>query len=169
MGTTGNVSELIVGLVICLAMLVLFALMAWKYWHGQWLRSIAGNNFVSEEEYGSPEQRKLGKRISLAMIISCSMVAAIPLVGIGRFLGDDLLFSTGSALSAASIAALVIYLVWMFAVMSRERRIAENELIAQDPSKTDDVKLDRSATVVLLVIICVYLFCVLAVPLIVAR
>lgn len=162
--TTGDIGALALGLAISLVIFVVFAVLAWKYWHGQWLRSIAGNNFVSDEEYDSPEQRKLGKRTSIAMIIGCAVAAAIPVIGFGSFTGNEALYATGGALCFASTVALIGYIVWMFMVMGRERRVAENELLAKDPSKTDDVKLDRRATVVLLVILCVYLFCILVVP-----
>lgn len=167
--TGGDIGTLVIGLAFSLAMLALFALMAWKYWHGQWLRSIAGNNFVPEEEYGSPEQRKLGRRTSVAMVIACVMVASIPIIGYGSFLQSEAVFAAGSALCGTSTVALLGYLVWMFAVMGKERRAAENELVARDPSKSEDVKLDRRATVVLLVILAVYLTCVLVVAPLAAR
>ena len=161
----GDIGAFAGGLVLSLALFVLFVLWAWKLWHGQWLRSIAGNHFVTDEEYHSPEQRTLGKRVSIAMIIGSVMIAAIPILGFGSYLGNEAVYAAGGALCAASTAVLVAYIVWLFAKMGRERRSAENKLIAEDASKIEDVKLDRKATTVLLVILFVYLFCILVVPL----
>ena len=164
MKNEGDVGALAIGLVISVALAALFAVLAWKYWHGQWLRSIAGNNFVPEEEYASPEQRKLGRRVSVAMIIACAMSATIPMIGFGGFLGNETLYTLGATLCGASTVALIAYIVLMFVAMSRERRNAENELMAKDPSQSENVRLDRRATIVLLVILCVFLFCVAVVP-----
>ena len=139
----GDLGAFAIGLALSLALFALFALLAWKYWHGQWLRSIAGNNFVTDEEYNSPEQRTLGKRVSVAMIICCAMIAAIPLLGLGSYLNNEAVYAAGGVLCGVFAAAL----------------IAENAL------KAEDVKLNRKATAVLLVILATFLLISLAVPL----
>lgn len=156
--------EHIIAFAFCFALTTLFGLMAWKYWHGQWLRSIAGNNFVSDEEYGSAEQRRLGRRMSVAMVFACLMTATLTCAQLGKMLENEAVYSLCMALTAATTALLVAYLVWLFAVMWREQRAAQNALMAADPSRTEDVKLDRRATVVLLVVLLVYLIIVLVVP-----
>ena len=165
----GDLGAFAIGLALSLARFALFALLAWKYWHGQWLRSIAGNNFVTDEEYNSPEQRTLGKRVSVAMIICCAMIAAIPLLGLGSYLNNEAVYAAGGVLCGVFAAALVAYLVWMFVKMGRERRVAENELIAENALKAEDVKLNRKATAVLLVILAIFLLISLAVPLLVKQ
>ena len=58
----------LVGVVFWLATFALFAVLGWKFWHGQWLRLIAGNNLVSDEEQKSPFQRALGRRMGVVML-----------------------------------------------------------------------------------------------------
>lgn len=156
--------EHIIAFALCFAQTALFGLMAWKYHHGQWLRSIAGNNFVSNEDYNSPEQRRLGKRMSVAMVFACLMTATLTCAQLGTMLENEVVYASCMALTAATTALLVLYLVWLFAVMWRERRAAQNALMATDPSRTEDVKLDRRATVVLLIVLLVYLLIVFVVP-----
>ena len=42
------------GVVFWLATFALFAVLGWKFWHGQWLRLIAGNNLVSDRGAEKP-------------------------------------------------------------------------------------------------------------------
>ena len=79
------------------------------------------------------------------------------------------MYAAGGVLCGAFAAALVAYLVWMFVKMGRERRVAENELIAENALKAEDVKLNRKATAVLLVILAIFLLISLAVPLLVKQ
>lgn len=43
---------------------LLFAVTAFRPWHGKWLNLIAGNYFVAKEEAKTPEQRQLGRRVA---------------------------------------------------------------------------------------------------------
>lgn len=161
----GDFGAFAFGLALSLTLFALFALLAWKYWHGQWLRSIAGNNFVTDEEYSSPEQRTLGKRVSVAMVICCAMIATIPVLGLGSYLDNEAIYLVGGALCGVFVAALIAYLAWMFVKMGRERRVIENKLVAENALKAEDVKLNRKATAVLLVILAIFLLISLVVPL----
>ena len=40
-----------------------------QFRRGRWLRLIAGNTFASDDELGSPEQKALGRRMSVAMFV----------------------------------------------------------------------------------------------------
>ena len=65
------------GAVFRLAMFALFGVLGWKFWHGQWLRLIAGNNLVSDEEQKSPFQRALGRRMGVVMLCCCGSLATL--------------------------------------------------------------------------------------------
>ena len=56
-----------VALVVTGALFVLFAVWGWKLWNGKWLRSIAGNNFATEEDLRQPYQRSLGRRTAVVL------------------------------------------------------------------------------------------------------
>lgn len=158
-----DVGELIGAAVVSIVLFAFFALMAWKFWHGRWLRAIAGNNFVSDEEYGSPFQRALGRRVAVAMVCCCVSMVLLPASTAATAFGGEAGAAVSSALVGAAILLIVGPCVWVVVWSNRQARRQRNEMLAADPSKAEDAKLDRKAAVVLGAILGVYLLIVLVV------
>lgn len=158
-----DMGELIGAIAVSTVLFALFALMAWKFWHGHWLRAIAGNNLVSDEEYDSPFQRALGRRAAVVMACCCVSMILLPAsTAASAFAGE-----AGAAVSSVLVGAAFLLIagpcVWVVVWSNRQARRQRNEMLAADPSKAEDVKLDRKAGVVLGVILGVYLLVVLGV------
>ena len=97
----------LVGVVFWLATFALFAVLGWKFWHGQWLRLIAGNNLVSDEEQKSPFQRALGRRMGVVMLCCCGSLAALAASSFVEAAGGPSAGAVSDALVAAGIAGIV--------------------------------------------------------------
>lgn len=69
--TVGHVLIFIYALAI-----VLFAVWAWKLWHGEWLNSISGNTFATEDELKLPYQKRMGKDVAVLMAM-CILLFAV--------------------------------------------------------------------------------------------
>ena len=156
-----NAEALIAAVIVPAVLLILFCLFAWKTWQGKWLRLIAGNNFIPEEEYDSPEQRRLGKRMSVVMISWCPLFVASPVWTIGTDTNNAALTNVGIFFLTVAGVLVVAVLVWFFVVQGRDNRKAREEELLKHPERIDDAKLDRRATIVLVVILVVYLSCIL--------
>ena len=158
-----GMEKLISATIVSIVLFAFFALMAWKFWHGRWLRAIAGNNLVSDEEYDSPFQRALGRRMGVVMACCCvSMVLLLASTAATAFDGD-LGAVISPALVGAAVLLIVVPCIWVVVWSNVQARRQRNEALAADPSKAEDAKLDRKSAVVLGVILGVYLFIVLVV------
>lgn len=56
-------------LVVTGLVVVLFLVLVWKYWHREWLRTLAGNTFASEDEMRGSYQRALGRCAAIVCLI----------------------------------------------------------------------------------------------------
>lgn len=165
----------IAGLALPAAMLVLFAVLAWKFRHGAWLNLIAGNNFVTKEEMQQPYQRELGRKMSVwCMAPAVLMCASLLVTGIGDAAGSREAFVAGLVLCAvfcaAMLAGIVRIMIWSnrLAKQEREQRLADAKQTGGRARKRaeDDVHLEKRQTTVIVIIIVVMLaFYLLAVPL----
>lgn len=92
----------------------LFILMGVKYRQGKWLRSIAGNTLVGPKDYERPEQRKLGKAVSVVMF---SWVIPLTLIGSNsllRFFGQEELADALSDWIYPSVALVLLIMLIVF-------------------------------------------------------
>lgn len=153
--------EVVSPLAISLPMFALFALLARKFWRGQWLNLIAGNNFVTKEEMDTPVQRRLGKRISIAMIIVCVMITSFTAMSISNFMDANMVHEVALVLSFVSGSALLIYFVWLFAIQWREGKIEQHKAVVAGVASKKDVKFDMKQARVLYIILGVYILIVL--------
>ena len=101
------------GGVFCLVLFMMFALFAWKLWHGKWLNLIAGNNFVTKEEMNTPIQRALGRRVAVVMLFCCAAI----LVGVASTVLDTLMGPAAGILPDALIG-LAIALIALPCILS---------------------------------------------------
>lgn len=143
---------LIVTLVISFVLSVLFLVWAWKLWQGQWLRSIAGNQLVSDDEYDSPYQRALGRRVAVCLIVSTVLILTLLLKTFGDRGGSESLRTILLVAQNLAIVAFVIDIVWVMVKTGRDQR----RLIAAMTKKEyrqEDQKLDRKARIIIMVIV----------------
>lgn len=138
--------ELVVTFVLGGGTAVLFAVMAFKLWHGKWLNLIAGNYFVTKEEAKSPEQRQLGRRVAVVVVPCAIMCALIPVAAVAEALGLQAVQLATYVLVGISAVVMVALIVRLFVVGHREQRAAEERLLAQDPSREDNVRLNHLQT-----------------------
>ena len=156
-------------------MLVLFAVLAWKFRHGAWLNLIAGNNFVTKEEMQQPYQRELGRKMSVwCMAPAVLMCASLLVTGIGDAAGSREAFVAGLALCAVFCAAMLVgivrIMIWSnrLSEQERDRRLADATRAGERARRRveDNVRLEKRQTTVIVIIIVVMLaFYLLAVPL----
>lgn len=150
---------MIVGLVISIALIALLLVFAWKYWHGEWLRSIAGNNFATDEELRGPDQLKLGKRTAVVCLV-CA-VAVIMLLGITiaaqAVFGIESPTADAIILVAAIVAGAVIGVacIGLCVIQWREGRAKQLAERAGDPTLEQERRLDARQAVVLIGIVVV--------------
>ncbi len=111
---------------------VVFAVTAWKFWHGQWLRLIAGNTFATEEETRLPYQRRMGRDVALLMAASALTLA---------FMACERLFDIEQELYIAAIGGLGALILVGSIVVSirasrgiREAKVEVAKLGAQNPT-----------------------------------
>ena len=142
-----------VALAVTGALFVLFAVWGWKLWNGKWLRSIAGNNFATEEDLRQPYQRSLGRRTAVVMAPCCTMARGALALSAGEAFGSAPLSTLGTVVLFASGAVVLALVVWLLAWSARQTRRQQDEAVANDPSKAEDVRLDRRAGIVLAVIV----------------
>lgn len=85
---------------------------------GRLLNTIAGNNFVTKDQYNDPRQRGLGKRVGAVMICAGTMSGFISLAIIFKRFGSTDLYAIFMTLMYISIAVLVVLMVivlrWSF-------------------------------------------------------
>ena len=151
--------------VFCLAMFALFGVLGWKFWHGQWLRLIAGNNLVSDEEQKSPFQRALGRRMDVVMLCCCGSLATLAASSIVEAAGGPSAGAVSDALVAAGIADIVVPCIWIVVWSNVQGRKAccGREGAGQDSRTAEDRRLDRLSGRVLLAILGIYLIVMLVV------
>lgn len=135
--------ELVVSFALGGGSALLFAVMAFKLWHGKWLNLIAGNYFVTKEEAKSPEQRQLGRRVAVVVVPCAIMCALIPVTAIAEALGLQAVQFASYVLVAIAAVVMVALIVRFFVLGHREQRAAEEKLLAQDPSQEDNVRLNH--------------------------
>lgn len=161
-------SDDMIGLAVCGVIAVVFLLMAWKMWHGQWLNLIAGNNFVTEDEMKTPEQRQLGRGVAMILALSGFAVAVfaaaecVDIMNIGGA-GQDALRTGCFVLGGVLLAASMVYLPYMMVKGARERkrenrkRIKEAEASgnAREKKKAEaDVRLESQQGKVAIAVVC---------------
>lgn len=166
----------VIGLVVCAVIAVVFLLMAWKMWHGQWLNLIAGNNFVTKEEMKTSEQRQLGRGVALIMALCGFAAVVLAVAACGEMLafkeaGADAFLNGCFVVAGVLFAASMVFLAYMMLKGSRERkrenlrRIEEAEASgnAREKSKVEaDVHLEskqgRVVTVIVGAMVLIYVF-----------
>ncbi len=156
-------------------MLVLFAVLAWKFRHGAWLNLIAGNNFVTKEEMQQPYQRELGRKMSVwCMVPAMLMCASLLVTGVGDATGSREAFVAGLVLCAVfcvtMLAGIVRIMVWSSRLAKREHegRLTDAKQAGGRARKRaeDDARLEkRQMTVIIVIIVVMLAFYLLAVPL----
>lgn len=153
------------GAVFCLAMFALFGVLGWKFWHGQWLRLIAGNNLVSDEEQKSPSQRALGRRMGVVMLCCCGSLATLAASSVVEAAGGPSAGVVSDALVAVGIAGIVVPCIWIVVWSNVQGRKAccGREDAGQDSRTAEDRRLDRLSGRVLLAILGIYLIVMLVV------
>lgn len=151
-GSSRMDTSLVVALAISFVFMILFLVWAWKLWQGQWLRSIAGNQLVSDDEYDSPHQRALGKRVAVCLVITTVFILTVLLKMIGDRGGSESLRTVLLVAQNLAIVAFVIDIVWVMVKTGRDQR----RLIAamtEEEYLQEDRKLDRKARIVIMVIV----------------
>lgn len=147
-------SELLVGTILVLLICALFLALAWNYWHGRWLRSIAGNTVATDEELASPEQKRLGKRTSAVMLVcTTSLLLLLGSTYVRELGGFDFV---GVAIFMA-IAGIVGSCAWVCLATWRDNRAIQKRSQQDGEPLSEDAKLDRRAGIVLAVILGIYL------------
>lgn len=139
-------ADLVASFVIGGGCAVMFAAFVIQLRRGKWLNLIAGNYFVTKEEAKTPEQRLLGRRVSNALVPAIPLSAFIPLAAMAETAGVQWLQTACLAAVATSTLALVATIAHLFVVYHRETRAAQEKLLAEDPSKEGDVRLNRLQT-----------------------
>lgn len=147
-------SELLVGTILVLLICALFLALAWNYWHGRWLRSIAGNTVATDEALASPEQKRLGKRTSAVMLVcTTSLLLLLGSTYVRELGGFDFV---GVAIFMA-IAGIVGSCAWVCLATWRDNRAIQKRSQQDGEPLSEDAKLDRRAGIVLAVILGIYL------------
>lgn len=157
MAHTGRRACMLIVLAVTGLVAVLFLVLAWKYWHGEWLRTLAGNTFASEDEMRGPYQRALGRRASvvcliiaacvLAMTASTAVAAALLGEGSPKF---DLLVRASAYVTTVVIGVSCVILC---VVQWREHRSRERVERAGDPGLESDLKIEARQAIALVVIV----------------
>lgn len=88
----------------------------------------------------------LGRRVSNALVPAIPLSAFIPFAAMAEAAGVQWLQTACLAAVATSTFALVATIARLFVVYRRETRAAQEKLLAEDPSKEEDVRLDRLQT-----------------------
>ncbi|RNL38812.1 DUF3784 domain-containing protein [Paraeggerthella hongkongensis] len=149
-----RMNELLVGTILVLLICALFLAPAWNYWHGRWLRSIAGNTVATDEELASPEQKRLGKRMSAVMLVcTASLLLLLGSTYVRELGGFDFV---GVAIFMA-IAGIVGSCAWVCLATWRDNRAIQKRSQQDGEPLSEDAKLDRRAGIVLAVILGIYL------------
>ncbi len=154
--------NLVVGAAVVLALIALFSVMAWKYWHGQWLRSIAGNTFATDDELQAPVQKRMGKRIAAVMLLYVFSLLLLLVATVAKeFGGVDFL----GAAEVFAVAVMVGSAAWACVATWRDKANAR-KADPKRPSGATDAEMDRRAMIVLGVVFAIYLIiCLVVAPL----
>ncbi len=147
-------NELLVGTILVLLICALFLALAWNYWHGRWLRSIAGNTVATDEELASPEQKRLGKRMSAVMLVCTASLLLLLGSTYVRELGG---FGFVGVAIFMAIAGIVGSCAWVCLATWRDNRAIQKRSQQDGEPLSEDAKLDRRAGIVLAVILGIYL------------
>ena len=142
--------------VVAVAMAVLcavFVVLACSFRRGKWLNLIAGNNFVTKEEMGSPDQRKLGKQVGILMFLGAAGCAACAFMSVGGMIESEPVRIAGTVLSVIAWLSLVAGCVLLVVRSVCSQRESQRELLAHDPSQAEGVGLERRQTKAVLGII----------------
>ena len=108
---------------------------------------------VTEEDLRQPYQRSLGRRTAVVMAPCCTMALGALALSAGEAFGSAPLSTLGTVVLFASGAVVLALVVWLLAWSARQTRRQQDEAVANDPSKAEDVRLDRRAGIVLAVIV----------------
>lgn len=138
---------------------VAMTVLAWKYWRGEWLRSIAGNTFADEEEMRDPHQLALGRRAAV-VCLTCAVCAAALIASTGI---AETVFGTGSsesdllirASTYVSLAVIVAACAILFAVQWRERCARERAKRTGGPRLEEDTKMEARQAIAIIAIVVV--------------
>lgn len=147
-------NELLVGTILVLLICALLSALAWNYWHGRWLRSIAGKTMDTDEELASPEQKRLGKRMSAVMLVcTAALLLLLGSTYVRELGGFDFV---GIAIFAA-IGGIVGSCAWACLATGRDNRAIRKRSQQDSEPLSEDAKLDRRAGIVLAIILGIYL------------
>ncbi|MEE0845864.1 MAG: hypothetical protein U0L71_06680 [Eggerthellaceae bacterium] len=123
----------------------------------EWLRTLAGNTFASEDEMRGPYQRALGRRAAvvcliiaacvLAMTASTAVAAALFGEGSPKF---DLLVRASAYVTTVVVGVSCVILC---VVQWREHRANERAERADDPGLETDSKIEARQAIALVVIV----------------
>ena len=102
---------------LCLVAIALFSALARKFWKGEGLELIAGNQFAGRAELGLPYQRRLARECSV-MLAACNF--ALVLLALGILCSAD---ARTLLLAALAFAALVT--MGAIAISARADRAAK--------------------------------------------
>lgn len=147
-----NPGSLIVTCVIAGSIIVLCLVCAWKYWHGEWLRSISGNTFATDEELESPYQHRIGRRVSIVLLACATGVSLIlTVVLVGAVEGSSV---TGAIRFIGALFTAVVFgsCVWICILSWRDKKALEEGIIANNPERTREYIFDKRLGIVLVAI-----------------
>lgn len=146
-------ASLIITCVVSVLIIALCLVCAWKYWHGEWLRSISGNTFATDEELESPYQHRIGKRIALVLLVCVAgislMLTAILVWTLDGSSSTDVIGFIGALFTAAMLGACA----WVCILSWRDKKGLEDSIIAHNPTRAKEYAFDKRVGIVLIVII----------------
>ena len=121
---------------------LLFAVLAVQLRRGRWLNLIAGNYFVTKEEAKTPEQRKLGRRVSILLVPCIVLCALIAVRALAERAGIGWLQTACDALVAVAMVVFAVMCVRYYLDNRRAWRAGHRKLLEEDPSRSEDVRVD---------------------------
>lgn len=134
-----------------LLLVILFSalvVLAWKLWHGQWLRFIAGNTYASDEEMKLPYQRRMGKDVATLMTLCASMIV---------FMIYERVFGVERSLFIAVLVGLTALLLVGAAITSfranKGAKEVEIEIGKSKPTKPASAKLGGEEKLLIVVLV----------------
>ena len=92
-----------------------------QFRRGRWLRLIAGNTFASDDELGSPEQKALGRRMSVAMFVGGLALVIQACFHVSDALGPSGLRDALFVAMCGAYACLLASIAWVFWKTYRKR------------------------------------------------
>lgn len=146
-----------IAIIILLIIAIVCLVCAWKYWHGAWLRSIAGNTFATETELRSPLQIRLGKRVAIVCVITAaSLLVLTGVISLAETMGKMNNADVSPMVIAASIiVSLVIALACtgVCVIQWRDMRKQQLEKCVDSARLLQDTRLDKIQAVVLIAVL----------------